>query len=94
MKIVVEDTNFVARSGVSSKTGKAWSLREQKIRVMSDYVRGPSRITLADSQEVYPLGEYELDLEKHVQLDNFGNITLSRQLLLTPVKLQSNLRAA
>jgi hypothetical protein len=76
MKIVIETETVETRSG--NTNGRSWEIHSQPCRVMSNYIRGPSQITLLDPKKPYPAGEYEMDLEKNVQLGRFGRIEFIR----------------
>jgi len=85
MKIVIDSDLVITRSGVSSRTDKPYTMREQRMRVMSDYLRGPAVINLAENQQPYPPGEYDIDLEQSVSIGNFGSIQFVRDLVIKPL---------
>lgn len=87
MKILVESDQVETRSGVSARNNRPYSITTQAIRVMLDFIRGPARITLVDGQAPYPVGEYEIDLESSVRIAGFGELELSRNLVIKPVRV-------
>jgi hypothetical protein len=84
MKVIIENSTVNERSG--NKNGRNWTMRTQDGRLQSPYLAGRIELTLNDNQPAYQPGEYELDLEKSLEIGSFGSLRVGRQLHLTPVK--------
>lgn len=82
MKVVIESEHVNERSG--NKNGRNWSMRTQDARLMGEYVAGRIELTLGDNQPAYAVGTYELDLERSIEIGNYGTPMLSRRLHLVP----------
>jgi hypothetical protein len=88
IKIEVKSPAIIERSGVSAKTGKPYSIREQEAyahtfdkdgHLMPYPVR--IRLSLGPQQPPYAPGNYQLD-PSCIYVDQFGGLTLSRPRLL------------
>lgn len=91
MKVLIESTAVDVRSGV--KNDKPWTINSQSVRIMSDFVRGLAVVNLPDANKPYPIGEYDLDLERNFSIGGFGRLELNRNITLSP-KSQSQVRSA
>lgn len=83
--IRIEDTTVSTRSGVSQRTQKPYSMREQK-----GYLLGLGKypveinITLPDDVDAYPVGDYII--ETPLTVGRFNRPELNRNLGLVPQK--------
>lgn len=83
IKIEVKTTDVSTKSGISSKTGKPYTIREQEAWAHLYSVGGPhpypSRvlITLEDNDPPYPPGAYTLD-PSCLYAGRFGTLALGR----------------
>lgn len=83
MKIVVESKNVDVRSGI--KNDRPWKIRTQEARLVGAWVAGRVSLNLRDDQEPYEVGEYELDLERSIDIGAYGAINMSRNPVLVPL---------
>ena len=87
LKIKVIDTFVENRSG-TSKSGKAFNFNQQlNVFVeLNGEVRKIPQI-LESGQQPYQVGNYFLDIEKHITVNQFGNLIVEpfANLVLTPV---------
>lgn len=74
MFITIESNVVKTRDGVSSRTGKPYSMRTQTAFLRGDRVAGEIELLLGSDQAAYALGDYELDLERSITIGNFGSI--------------------
>lgn len=74
MKITIETNIVKTRDGVASRTGKPYSMRTQAAFLRGDRVAGEIELLLANDQQAYQLGDYEIDLERSVTIGNFGSL--------------------
>lgn len=87
LKIEVSTTVIDQKSGVSAKTGKPYSIREQEAwAFFSDRSGKPNphptkiKLTLDDEQTAaYPLGLYQLD-PSSLYADRFGQVAIRAKL--------------
>lgn len=92
--IRIEDSKVDMRSGTSQRTGKPYSMKEQKAYLVG-FAKYPVEIslTLPDDVQFYVPGDYTA--ETPFTVGRFGRLELNRNLTLTPVKaLASATRAA
>lgn len=87
MKITITNTDVDTRKGDSKKTGKPYVMHTQGATAENNRFRMPIRLTLGDDGKAYPAGEYELDLEAAVQINQYGDVGFLRVLPLKLVKL-------
>jgi hypothetical protein len=87
MKVIIENSTANERSG--NKNGRNWTMRTQEARLQSPMLAGRIELTLRDNQAPYVAGEYDLDLEKSLEIGNFGTLMMGRFLHLTPAKSSS-----
>jgi hypothetical protein len=85
MKITVKDEGVKVLQGKSAKTGREYSMRRQQVTVETSDFRMPMQIILADDQRAYPVGEYTLDLDSSVEVNNYGELRFKRRIDLIPV---------
>lgn len=81
MKIIVESEIVSTRSGVSQRTNKPYTMREQKALLKGDRLAGEISLQLADDQSPYPVGEYDIDFERSVGLSRFGQLEIRAVVL-------------
>ncbi|URL60172.1 hypothetical protein IM816_08885 [Luteibacter flocculans] len=91
--IRIEDTKVETRSGTSARTGKAYSMREQKAYLVG-LAKYPVEInlTLPDDVDAYPVGEYVM--ETPLSVGRFNRPELGRNLGLVPVKSAARVASA
>jgi hypothetical protein len=87
MKVIIENSTVNERSG--NKNGRNWTMRTQEARLQSPLLAGRIELTLRDGQQPYSPGEYDLDLEKSLEIGLYGTLMMGRFLHLTPVKSAS-----
>lgn len=76
-KIKVADTFIDNKSGVSKKSGKPYSFNEQPniyIEINGEVRRFPQ--VIEQGKQPYPAGTYQLDIEKHCRINDFGNLVI------------------
>lgn len=85
MKIEIKSTEIKSRSGVSSKTGKSYTMREQNGFVVLESEVYPIRvvISLAPEQVAYPPGVYQVQ-ESSFFVDRYQKLAIGR-LDLKPI---------
>lgn len=90
IKIEVASASFETRSGVSARTGKPYSMKEQEAFAYTvsrdgELSKYPQRIkiTLNDNQGPYPVGFYTVAPESFY-VDRFDSLTLG--LILRPLQ--------
>lgn len=66
-----------------SKDGRSGVIRTQEAEFETTAFRSRGRIDIGKA-DPYPVGEYDCDLEENVQVNNFGDVSLSRRLKLVP----------
>lgn len=87
LKVQIETTMIDVKNGVSPKTGKPYSIREQEAWVQTYDKEGkPHRhpqkfkLTLDDDQpNAYPLGDYIID-PASIYIDRFGQLAIRARL--------------
>lgn len=80
--ITITNPKPIVKSG--TKNGKDWEIREQEAVLESPDRKQPVRIDLGRN-EAYPAGKYVLDLERNLNISQFGSVQLRRALELTPI---------
>lgn len=86
MKIRISDTSVETKSGESKKTGKPYTMHTQNATAENSRFRMPVRLNLGDDGKPLPAGEYELDLEEAVTINNYGDFGFLRVLPLKLIK--------
>ena len=83
--IEVENAQIVTRSGVSDRTGKPYTIREQQALMFREGERYPERIkvTLDEGMSAYPPGRYTFSDASYV-VSRFGAPTLRPLLVRIP----------
>ncbi|MCB6185411.1 G5P family DNA-binding protein [Leeia sp. TBRC 13508] len=88
LKIQIDNPHFEAKTGTSQKTGKPYSIREQKgWAFLLDQDGKPNQyptqivISLGDTQQPYPVGNYSLS-DSSIYVDRFGRLTVGRLNLI------------
>jgi len=91
IKIEVSNETVEVRSGVSAKTGKPYSMREQEAYAHTVSRDGSAqkypqriKITLGDQQPAYPVGIYTVAAESFF-VDRFDSLSLGLVLRPLPV---------
>ena len=87
MKIEIQSTDVDVRSGTSSRTGKAFTMRQQTAYLHHDGQPYPVRflLTLGDTQAPYAPGFYTLN-PSSIRVGRFNDLELDRfRLVLDPV---------
>lgn len=92
MKIEVKNSDVRVKSGVSAKTGKSYSMREQDA-YLHTYGRDgkpnayPERIvlTLEDNQDPYAPGTYSL-CPTSIYVGSYGSVNIRPRLVVADVK--------
>lgn len=79
--ITINDETVHEKSGV--KNGKDWSIREQSAVLEAPDRKQPVRLDLGKNA-AFKKGVYVLDLERNINVSQFGSIQLRRSLELTP----------
>lgn len=80
--ITIANENIEKKSG--TKNGKEWSIREQAAVLEAPDRKQPVRLALGNN-DPHKAGTYHLDLNKNLNISQFGSIQLNRNLELTPV---------
>lgn len=80
--ITITNAKPLVKSG--TKNGKDWEIREQEAVLEAPDRKQPVRIDLGRN-EPYPVGKYTLDLERNLNISQFGSVQLRRSLELTPM---------
>ncbi len=82
----VEVTGTVQkREGISKKTNKPWSMREQEGYLHTTTEKYPRKIKFAVPDEVadgYAIGKYEVDWDKTATVGDFDSLAVGRTLHL------------
>lgn len=86
MRVNVTSEEVETKSGTSKKTGKPYTVHEQKATAENSRFRMPVRLTLGDDGKPYPIGAYDVDFEASVKIGQYGDFGWERQLVLVPVK--------
>lgn len=89
IRIEIENSQILTRSGVSERTGKPYTIREQAALMFRDGERYPERIkvNLDDGMSAYQPGNYVLS-DASFSVSRFGALQV-RPLLLS-VKSQAS----
>jgi hypothetical protein len=81
VEIHESQVNFQERSGVSQRTGKPYTIREQSAYA---YLGGAYpqlfKLNLQDGQPPYSVGKYRLHLNSF-EVNRYGNLSVGRVLL-------------
>ncbi len=84
IKIEIESPAVNVKSGISAKTGKQYSIREQDAwAYLTDAEGKPQKhptamkITLEDTQQPYPVGSYVLQ-SSSIWVADFGRLSIGR----------------
>lgn len=85
MRITITSTAVETKSGTSKKTGKPYTVHEQRATAENSRFRMPVRLTLGDDGKPYPEGQYDVDLDASVKIGQYGDFGWERQLVLVPV---------
>lgn len=100
IKIEVNSATFDAKNGVSARTGKAYSIREQEAWAFCTGPDGkpqphPQRIKLAlgDVQAPYQPGLYQLALAS-LYVDKYNQLAIRARLAPLPAAAATPVRAA
>lgn len=96
LKVKVVDTELLSRSGMS-KAGKPYSFTQQVnifVEVGGEVRRFPQIIE--EGKQPYPAGNYALDVEKHLRINDFGDLIIERyaRFQFVPVPVASTAKAA
>lgn len=86
MKITIKSTNIETKEGTSSKTGKPYTLYLQTAEAETVEFRAKLELTLGDDAKAYPVGEYSVDWDRSVVVDQYGSFRFARQLVLIPAR--------
>lgn len=81
MKVIIESTAVTVKAGTSPRTGKDYSIREQRAFLHGERIRGEIKLNLEGDQPPYPVGEYGFDLEKSVYIGRFQSFGFSPVLV-------------
>lgn len=84
MQIEVKSTDVNVKAGNSKRSGKPYSIREQVAYLHVAGEAYPVRcvLVLEEGQQPYALGVYQTSNELYV--GDFGQLTASRRMVLTP----------
>lgn len=86
MRIKITSTEVETKSGTAKKSGKPYTIHQQRATAENARFRVPVRLTLADDGQPHPVGEYEVDFEASVSINQYGDFGYERQIVLVPVK--------
>jgi hypothetical protein len=86
MKITIKNADVFTKEGISKKTNKPYTMHTQKATAETDEFRNTVELTLGDDAKPYPVGEYTIDFDRSVQVDQYGNFRFARQLVLVPLR--------
>lgn len=76
-KVKVVDTFVENRSGTAKGTQKPYSFNQQPnifIEINGEVRRFPQIIQ--EGKQPYPAGNYQLDVEKHIRVNDFNNLVI------------------
>lgn len=94
LKVTVETTVVDVKTGISAKTGKPYSIRDQEAWILAYGKDGKPyphpqkfKVTLDDDQpEPYPLGQYIID-PASIYIDRFGQLAIRARLRAQPAQV-------
>lgn len=86
MRIKITNTDVQTKSGIAKKSGKPYTIHQQAATAENSRFRVPVRLTLGDDGAPHPIGEYEVDFDASVSINQYGDFGYERQMVLTPVK--------
>lgn len=85
MQVLIVESKINEKSGVSRKTGQAYTLRQQAaVLALGKYDMRPFTLTLSRDQAAYEPGQYALD-GSSFKVDDFGELRLGRVRLVKVV---------
>ncbi|MGV8955919.1 MAG: single-stranded DNA-binding protein [Cypionkella sp.] len=91
-KIRVKNTDVEIKEGISGKTGKPYKLFLQEAEAETAEYRAKLELSLPDNGKPYAVGEYLVDWNRSIVVDQYGQFRFTRQLVLTPVAAPANAR--
>lgn len=83
IRIEIESTQILSRSGTSSRTGKPYEIREQNALLFREGERYPDkiRIPVPEGRSAYQPGAYMLH-DSSFSVSRFGALEVSRPVLV------------
>lgn len=92
-RIIIESAAVHQKEGVSARTGKPYTIREQDGWLdTGDSYPAKVSITLGDNQQPFPAGEYFIT--NPLQPGRFGRLEVPRDLGLVPVPASAKVKVA
>lgn len=89
MKFIITSTDVNEKKW--SKENRSGVIRTQEAQAECSRFRHRVRLDLGKS-DPYPVGEYSVDLEDAIEVNNWGDLRLVRRLPLVPVSASSSKR--
>lgn len=89
MRIKITSTDVETKSGIAAKSKKPYTIHQQKATAENARFRMPVRLTLGEDENGNPVphavGEYEIDFESSVSINQYGDFGYERQIVLVPL---------
>jgi len=87
MKVRIDSAAIEERTITSRKTGEIFTFRNQEAWVQGELIRFKFQLRLERNQPSYPVGEYEVDLERSLAPGRYGDLEF--RVRLQPCKAAS-----
>lgn len=91
MKVTIRSAHVDEKAW--NKDGRSGVIRTQEAQFETAAFRSRGRVDIGKN-DPWPAGEYDCDLDDNVQVNNFGDVGLSRRLKLVPVAKPAAVKVA